>query len=135
MDNAGAAAPAIGIGTIVLDCLDIQALSDFYIRLLGWQRDSVVEDNWISIRPASGGIRLGFQTNPDYEPPVWPEEPGRQQQMLHIDFAVQSREELARAAGHAVSCGATIAQVQYSDEWVVLLDPAGHPFCFVVSGS
>ena len=29
-----------------------------------------------------------FQRNPEYCPPVWPEEPGVQQQMAHLDFSV-----------------------------------------------
>jgi len=124
--------PQIKLGTVVLDCPDIEALSDFYIRLLGWEKDDVEEGDWLSIRSLSGGVRLGFQTNPDYVPPVWPEEPEKQQQMLHVDFEVRGRDGLERAVRRAVSCGAKRAEIQYSDEWVVMIDPAGHPFCFVV---
>ncbi|EQE85429.1 VOC family protein [Clostridioides difficile] len=27
------------------------------------------------------------------------------------------------------SCGATIAEEQFADDWRVMIDPAGHPFC------
>jgi len=40
--------------------------------------------------------------------------------------------ERSSAARHAVSCGASKADVQYSDHWTVMIDPAGHPFCFVI---
>jgi catechol 2,3-dioxygenase-like lactoylglutathione lyase family enzyme len=125
--------PTIKLKSIVLDCPDIQALSDFYIRMLGWEKDFVEEGDFLDIRSPLGGVKIAFQTNADYVPPVWPEEPDAQQQMLHIDFAVQSKEDMERAVEHAISCGATKADTQYCDEWTVMLDPAGHPFCFVVS--
>ena len=67
-----------------------------------------------------------FQRNPDYVPPVWPEEPEAQQQMAHLDFAVN---DLEKAVKHAIECGATMADQQFSDDWRVMFDPAGHPFC------
>ena len=83
------------------------------------------------ISPLSG-VQIASLTNTDYVPPVWPEEPNAQQQMLHIDFAVPSQEDMERAVKHAISCGATKAETQYSEEWTVMFDPVGHPFCFVV---
>lgn len=124
--------PSIKMKSIVLDCPDIQALSDFYIRMLGWEKDLVEEEDFLAIRSSFGGVKIAFQTNSNYVAPVWPEEPNAQQQMLHIDFAVQSKEELERAVKYAISCGATKADTQYCDEWTVMLDPVGHPFCFVV---
>ena len=121
----------IVLGTVVLDCPDIKALSDFYIRLLGWEK-SYADQNWIDIQSPRGGIKLGFQENPDYVPPVWPEEPPGQQQMLHLDFVVSSPEQMEVAVRHAISCGAKKADVQYDDKWTVMIDPVGHPFCFVL---
>lgn len=121
----------IRMGTVVLDSRDSKALSDFYIRMLGWQK-TYEDDDWIDIQSPTGGVKLGFQTNPDYTPPTWPEEPPHQQQMLHIDFEVASRAQMEQAVQHAVACGAAIAPQQYSDLWIVMLDPAGHPFCFVL---
>jgi len=46
--------------------------------------------------------------------------------MAHLDFAVN---DLEKAVSHAVNCGAIVADTQYSNEWRVMLDPAGHPFC------
>ena len=73
----------------------------------------------------NGGLP-GPLRNPAYVPPVWPEEPGAQQQMTHLDFAV---DDLEQAAAHAVRCGAVPARAQFTDAWRVMLDPAGHPFC------
>lgn len=125
--------PNMRLKTVVVDCPDIVALSNFYMRLLGWEKSFEEEGYWLAIEPPGGGTQIAFQTNELFEPPVWPEvERGPQQQMLHMDFEVQNKAEMARAVEHALSCGATVAKTQYSDEWVVLLDPVGHPFCFVV---
>jgi catechol-2,3-dioxygenase len=121
----------VEVSTIVLDSADHKSLSDFYLRMLGWEKNYEDED-WIDIKSPSGGVMLGFQNNPDYVPPVWPEEPKAQQQMLHIDFKTGSAEQMRIAVEHAVSCGAARAKTQFSDKWTVMTDPAGHPFCFVV---
>jgi catechol-2,3-dioxygenase len=121
----------IEVSTIVLDSADHKSLSDFYLRMLGWE-ENYEEEDWIDIKSPSGGVMLGFQNNPDYVPPVWPEEPNAQQQMLHIDFKAESAEQMRSAVEHAVSCGAAKAKAQFSDKWTVMVDPAGHPFCFVV---
>ena len=46
--------------------------------------------------------------------------------MAHLDFAVN---DLERAVEHAIQCGASVAAEQFSDDWRVMFDPAGHPFC------
>ena len=122
----------IKLNSIVLDCPDILALSEFYIRMLGWKKNYVEEGEFLDIRSPLGGVKIAFQTNTGYVPPVWPEEPNAQQQMLHLDFAVQSKEDMNRAVQHAIACGATKATTQYCDAWTVMFDPVGHPFCFVV---
>ncbi|NJJ35530.1 glyoxalase/bleomycin resistance/dioxygenase family protein [Clostridioides difficile] len=61
-----------------------------------------------------------------YKQPVWPGKPEAQQQMAHMDFAVN---DLEKAVQYAIHCGATIAKEQFSDDWKVMFDPAGHPFC------
>lgn len=128
--NKNTNVPQIELATVVLDSKDIKGLSEFYIRLLGWTKEYEEEGIWISIVSPTKGIRLGFQSNEDYLPPVWPEEEGKQQQMLHLDFSV-GKENLEAAVEHAIACGAVKAKDQYSEHWVVMLDPAGHPFCFV----
>lgn len=41
-----------------------------------------------------------------------------QQQMAHLDFAVN---DLEKAVQHAVRCGAAVAEEQFSDAWRVML--------------
>lgn len=111
-----------------LDCRKPYELAKFYAELLGWE----VYDNGEYVCLGAPGKGQGaypgimFQQNPDYEPPVWPDKPGEQRQMAHLDFAVDNLEE---AVEHAVKCGAAVAAEQFSDSWRVMIDPAGHPFC------
>lgn len=121
----------IKLKTAVLDCSDVQALSDFYVEMLGWKK-TYADDEWADIESPEGGTKLGFQRNDDYVPPVWPEDKPKQQQMLHLDFCVSKAEQMEKAVAHAVSCGARKAEVQYDSRWTVMIDPAGHPFCFVI---
>lgn len=112
-----------------VDCPDPQALAAFYVALLGWDMPYHDADYAVIAPPgvAQGAYPgLTFQRNPAYQPPVWPDEPGAQQQMAHIDFAVN---DLEKAVAHALACGATVAGAQFSKDWKVMFDPAGHPFC------
>jgi predicted enzyme related to lactoylglutathione lyase len=119
----------IKLSMITLDCAEPLELAKFYAALLKWVIP--FEDaEYVAVAPpdteqgAYPGILI--QRNPDYTPPLWPEEPGAQQQMAHIDFVVNDVDGAVR---HAISCGATVAEKQFSDGWRVMLDPAGHPFC------
>lgn len=115
--------------SFTVDCTNPQELAKFYAELLDWVPVPIDED-WALV--CAPGTKQGtypgimFQRNPAYEPPVWPEEPGAQQQMAHLDFAVN---DLEKSVEYAVHCGATIADKQFSDGWRVMFDPAGHPFC------
>ncbi len=113
-----------------LDCKDPQALAKFYAELMGWEVVPFFDGEY-AVAGAPGKAQgaypgLTFQLNPDYVPPVWPSEPGAQQQMTHLDFAVN---DLEKAVQHAIKCGASIAPQQFTQDWTVMLDPAGHPFC------
>ena len=114
---------------VTIDCPDPDRLARFYAELLHWEIMFQDED-WACLGApgtAQGAYPgITFQRNVDYQPPVWPEEPGAQQQMAHLDFAVT---DLEAAAAYAVQCGATVAPQQFSDGWRVMLDPVGHPFC------
>ncbi len=115
--------------SITLDCKDPLELAKFYKLLLNWTIGSIEEEwVWVYNPETRHGAYPGilFQKNTEYVPPVWPQKPEFQQQMAHIDFTVN---DLEKAVQHAVNCGAAIAKEQYSDEWKVMLDPAGHPFC------
>jgi len=47
--------------------------------------------------------------------------------MAHLDFMVHNKEQMKLAVQHAIQCGAIKTLVQYSDEWTVMIDSAGHP--------
>ncbi|MDO5602379.1 MAG: VOC family protein [Oscillospiraceae bacterium] len=112
-----------------VDCKDPYALAAFYAALLKWEI-VFYDEEWACVAPkgtAQGAYPgITFQRNLEYKAPVWPEEPGAQQQMAHLDFAV---DDLEKAVEYALGCGAALAKEQFSDSWRVMLDPAGHPFC------
>lgn len=114
---------------VVLDCKDPAALSEFYAKLLGWKKGYIADD-FVIIASEKFDVNIGFQRNETYVPPVWPEETGKQQQMLHLDFAME-KAKLKEWIEYALSLGAKKADEQYGD-WAVMLDPEGHPFCFDV---
>lgn len=119
----------IKIYSYVLDCKETQKLAKFYASLLKWEYGFHDEEYaWVYAPGTHQGEYpfILFQLNLEYEPPLWPEEPKAQQQMAHIDFVVN---DLKKAVEHAIQCGATTANAQFSDNWRVMLDPAGHPFC------
>lgn len=118
--------------TVILECSDIPRLLSFYRGLLGWP---VVfeEESFVRIQSNQTGMGIAFQSDEDYVPPIWPSRAGCQQMMAHLDFAVADENALKEATQKAIELGAKVADEQYGgDEWITMLDPAGHPFCFVV---
>jgi len=113
-------------------------MARFYGGLLGWE-PTAVEPDWILMRAPDGGTGLSFQQTEGYEPPTWPEAPGKQQKMIHLEIPVSpgpgeySEEEGAAVLEEAVkiarSLGGSLAGEQYRDDLRVVLDPAGHPLC------
>jgi RimJ/RimL family protein N-acetyltransferase/catechol 2,3-dioxygenase-like lactoylglutathione lyase family enzyme len=114
---------------VVLDSPDPRALADFYVALLGWKPDKAT-DTWCTLAPGDGVAYLACQRSPDFERPAWPNEPGRQQMMLHLDFEVT---DLTTAVERAVDLGASLLEHQPQEGVRVLADPDGHPFCLYTS--
>ena len=117
----------IRLSSVVLDSADSSTLADFYAKLLNWKKYAD-DPEWIYVRNNNDYPLIIFQQTEDYLPPVWPNSPGEQQTLTHLDFGVSNLEE---AVAHAITCGAKKAEVQYSTHWIVMIDPAGHPFCLV----
>lgn len=112
------------LGNVMVDCADETELQNFYAQLLGWEKTVLFARP--AVRSPSGIVFL-FCEEPGYVPPVWPEEAGEQQKQMHFDFQVAC---VAEAVRRAEDLGAKKAAAQYGgDEFVTLLDPAGHPFC------
>ena len=129
------ALPSISWTTLTVDCSDAEALGAFYSRLLGWDitaRDGV---GWLQLRNPQGGISLNIQTEDTYEAPVWPEQPGHQAKMMHLEVLV---DDLEAAVQLVRESGGNEALVQPADRdrtrLRIMLDPAGHPFCLFVGG-
>jgi catechol 2,3-dioxygenase-like lactoylglutathione lyase family enzyme len=110
---------------VVIEAPDASALARFYSELLGWEISKQDADG-AALGPAGGVAYLAIQSCPDYVRPVWPNTPGKQQMMMHLDFEVV---DLVAAVAHALELGAEEAQFQPQENVRVLLDPAGHPFC------
>ena len=114
----------VRLGNVMVDCGDEQTLQRFYGQLLNWETTTLFGRP--AVRSAEGVVFL-FCQEEDYVPPVWPEKDGCQQKQMHFDFQVDSVPE---AVEKALKLGAVKAPVQYGGEqFVTLLDPAGHPFC------
>lgn len=110
----------LALAAVSLDCADHDELSRFYAELL---------DGTILWRTATasavdvGAVTLVAQHVENYERPVWPGA-----SIVHLDISGPDID-LPAQTSFAVAHGATIAGTQPDTRWVVLLDPAGHPFC------
>lgn len=134
--------PLVILRTVNLDCDDALAMARFYGGVLGWE-STEVEPDWVLMRDPKGGTGLSFQQDENYVRPTWPEEPGRQQKMIHLDLRVtpagadaegryseqEGQAALAEAVERALSVGGTLAEPQNRADLRVILDPAGHPLC------
>lgn len=117
--------PGFTLTAAVLDAPDARELAGFYRELLGWETRQDGPD-WVTLAAPGGGAGLSFQTSEGYARPTWPNSPGEQQMMAHLDIAV---DDLRAACARAVELGATLAEFQPQETVRVCLDPAGHPFC------
>ena len=114
----------VRLGNVMVDCGDEQTLQRFYGQLLNWETTTLFGRP--AVRSAEGVVFL-FCQEEDYVPPVWPEKDGCQQKQMHFDFQVDS---VLEAVEKALKLGAVKVPAQYGGEqFVTLLDPAGHPFC------
>ncbi len=123
----------ITLETVILECRDMETLVRFYSSFLGWPE--VYRDaEFVRLQSPDNPTGIAVQYAEDYLPPVWPSQPEKQQMMAHLDFGVD-RKNLQEALDKAQRLGARIAETQYGgDEWITLLDPAGHPFCLLIWG-
>jgi hypothetical protein len=84
---------------------------------------SYSSDDFVAVR--TDHLWLAATRVADYRPTVWPD--GDPPKQMHLDLAV---DNLAAAEQRALALGARRAEVQPApDHYVVLFDPAGHPFC------
>lgn len=112
----------IRFGSLALDCADPAALGAFWASLLEGEV-AFSSDTFVAVKTDRMWIAATKVDN--YQPPTWPQDD--QPKQMHMDLAV---DDLVRAEADALRLGAIKANFQPTPErWVVLLDPAGHPFC------
>ncbi len=120
----------ITLGNIMIDCPDDNALQSFYQNLLGWE--PFIYFGLPALRNESGLVIM-FSAEEDYCAPVWPEEEGSQQKQMHFDFQC---DDLEASLAHAEQLGAHRAEQQFGgDDFITMIDPAGHPFCLCRSSN
>jgi catechol 2,3-dioxygenase-like lactoylglutathione lyase family enzyme len=120
--------------SVTVDCAEAAPVARFYEQLLGMER--VADDgDWAQLRDPRGGITVNVQAEEAYVPPVWPEVPGEQAKMLHLEVLV---DDLETSVAAAVAAGGAEAPWQPPDRdrarIRIVLDPAGHPLCLFVDG-
>ena len=125
-----------------LDTTDCRGLAEFYRQFLGLRYrpgDEVPagggdDSDWLVLLDSAGHRVLAFAEVPALARPTWPANDVPKQ--MHHDFRVPSIEELRRHRQRAEELGATLLSDRSDDEdepLYVLADPAGHPFCILVS--
>lgn len=123
----------------VLDTTDCRGLAEFYRQMFGLRYrpadDPPAEDaDWLVLVDAAGTRQLAFQLVDRLTPTTWPEDDVPMQ--LHLDFTVDSRDELERHRRRAEELGATLRLDRTDDPdepLYVLADPSGHPFCIFMA--
>ena len=117
--------PNFTIGDLMMDCEDSIRARDFYAGLTGYEKISAFGCH--ALKTDNGLTILFAETDGPYAPPVWPEEPGKQQKQMHLDITV---DDVPSAVAHAVRLGGVKAAAQYGGEYhVTMFDTEGHPFC------
>jgi len=125
-----------------IDATDCRALAEFYRQFLGLRYrpgdeapDEGRDDaDWLVLVDPAGHRVFAFQQVPALERPTWPTHDVPKQ--MHHDFRVPDLRELRRQRQRAEDLGATLLYDRTDDDsepLYVLADPAGHPFCLLVS--
>jgi len=114
-------APSLRIGSIVIDCDDFDAMVRFWSAALGYRPREPATDGWVVLSDPSGrGPNVSINRT---------REGHLEQYRLHIDlYAADAKSEVARLS----SLGARVLRDrQAGEDFVVLGDPDGNPFCVV----
>ncbi|PSJ27115.1 hypothetical protein B7P34_19425 [Streptosporangium nondiastaticum] len=105
---------------------DGRALADFYATALGTAVSQSYPDehgNEAACAFSVNGAMYLFYTSPSYQAPHWPED----ELPFHMDLAFP---DVTTAEKRLLEMGATKPGHQPGGEqWTVLLDPSGQPFC------
>ena len=97
---------------VAIDCADAGPVARFYEQLLGFQISDFDPPRWAQLWDPHGGMHLNIQGEPRYTRPVWPEQDGSQQKMLHFEVEV---DDVDAAVARAIESGGTEAPWQPPD--------------------
>jgi catechol 2,3-dioxygenase-like lactoylglutathione lyase family enzyme len=126
-----------------LDAVDCRELAEFYRAFLGLRYrpgdeppdgGRVDDADWLVLIDEFGQRVLAFNQVGSLARPTWPTDEVPKQ--MHHDFRVSSVAELEEQRRRAEELGAVLLYDRSDDEaepLYVLADPAGHPFCVLVS--
>ena len=126
-----------------LDATDCRELAEFYRVFLGLRyragdeppADGSADDaGWLVLVDESGQRVLAFNQVASLARPTWPTNEVPKQ--MHHDFRVSSVAELEEQRRRAEDLGAVLLydrSAEQDEPLYVFADPAGHPFCVLVS--
>jgi len=120
--------PTITLAGVDFDCPEPAPMIRFYVGLTGMQYQER-SGEYPKLLGRNGLLYLFQQVEGSHRPPTWPTQERGQQ--IHIDYLV---DDLEAAVAHAEGLGATVADRQAGRYFVVMRDPAGHPFCLCYRG-
>ncbi|MGA4507451.1 VOC family protein [Propionibacteriaceae bacterium G1746] len=112
--------PVAHIAMLTLDAPAVEPLASFWSAALGWPI-AFQDENYAMLTGPTHALGIGV--TPDYTAPSWPDDGHKQ---FHLDLTA---DDVEQAAARLVELGASRPDEQPGETWVVLLDPAGHPFC------
>jgi hypothetical protein len=116
-------ASIVELAAVIVDCAAAGTMVTFYQAACGGDVIKTDGDSaWLKV----GGATVIFREVAGYRTPTWPSADVPMQ--IHLDFAV---DDLGRVEKLLWQHGATTPEYQphRDDGHVVMLDPAGHPFC------
>ncbi len=119
--------PDIRFGAVTIDCAPHQhkQMVEFYQKLLNLTLEGQEDELGTFPYLYTDHFGITIQAEEGYTPPTWPDMERGQQ--IHLDLLTK---DIPAAVAYALSIGATESKVQYARTWHIMLDPAGHPFCF-----
>lgn len=123
VSGPGPAAPVLELGAVIVDCADPGPVAAFWAAACAGEVVRTEDDSvWLEI----GGMTVIFRAVADHRPPTWPSPDVPLQ--AHLDWWI---DDLDAAEAELLRLGATRAphQPHRADGAVILVDPAGHPFC------
>ena len=112
-----------------IDCDDADAMADFRTAILD-RRVTHRAADFASVE--ARGLLLNFRAIPDYRPPTWPSSEVPMQS--HFDFVIDDPDAFATQM-RALGARLAAHQDPRDPHLVVMLDPAGHPFCLIRSSA